>query len=81
MDINLPDFNGFEALKMLHLDPVTSHIPVMALSASAMPRDIKNGLEAGFFRYITKPLKVNDFIASLDLALEFADHRINNKNS
>ncbi len=81
MDINLPDFNGFEALKILHLDPATSHIPVMALSASAMPRDIKNGLEAGFFRYITKPIKVNDFIASLDLALEFADHRINNKKS
>ncbi|MBA4385484.1 MAG: hybrid sensor histidine kinase/response regulator [Anaerolinea sp.] len=79
MDINLPDFNGFEALKRLHLDPTTSHIPIMALSASAMPRDIKKGLEAGFFRYITKPIKVNEFIASLDLALEFADHRIENK--
>jgi len=79
MDINLPDFNGFEALKRLHLDPATSNIPVMALSASAMPRDIKKGLEAGFFRYITKPIKVNEFIASLDLALEFADHRFENK--
>ena len=41
MDINLPDISGFEALKILHLDQATSNIPVMALSASAMPRDIK----------------------------------------
>ncbi|MHB8136670.1 MAG: hybrid sensor histidine kinase/response regulator, partial [Anaerolineaceae bacterium] len=82
MDINLPDISGFEALKMLHLNPVTSHIPVMALSASAMPRDIQKGLESGFFRYITKPIKVNEFITSLDFALEFSDNnlRINNKN-
>jgi PAS domain S-box-containing protein len=81
MDINLPDFNGFEALKRLQLDPTTSHIPVMALSASAMPRDIKNGNEAGFFRYITKPIKVSEFIASLDLALEFADRSSTNKKN
>jgi len=78
MDINLPDINGFDALKMLHINPATSHIPVMALSASAMPRDIKKGLEAGFFRYITKPIKVTEFLAALDLALEFSDHRIKN---
>jgi PAS domain S-box-containing protein len=79
MDINLPDISGFEALKILHLDPATSSIPVLALSASAMPRDIKKGLEAGFFRYITKPIKVTEFITSLDLALEFADQRFDTK--
>jgi len=73
MDINLPDFSGFKALEMLQLDPMTSHIPVMALSASAMPTDIKKGLHAGFFRYITKPIKVDDLISSVDLALEFAE--------
>lgn len=78
MDINLPDISGFEALNMLHLNPLTSHIPVMALSASAMPRDIQKGLESGFFRYITKPIKVNDFISSLDCALEYADHNLEN---
>jgi CheY-like chemotaxis protein len=72
MDINLPDINGIEALKILHLDPVTAHIPVVALSANAMPRDIKKGLQAGFFRYITKPIKVNEFMDALDEALEFA---------
>ena len=76
MDINLPDINGFEALKLLHIDPATSHIPVVALSASAMPRDIKKGLEAGFFRYITKPIVVKEFISALDLAMEFADNRL-----
>jgi CheY-like chemotaxis protein len=43
-----------------------------AISANAIPRDIKKGLEAGFFRYLTKPIKVNEFIETLDVALEFA---------
>ena len=73
MDINLPDINGFEALKILREDPVTAHIPVLAISANAMPHDIKNGLEAGFFRYLTKPIKVNEFMDALDVALKYAD--------
>jgi PAS domain S-box-containing protein len=72
MDINLPGISGMEALKILREDPATAHIPVVALSANAMPRDIKKGLEAGFFRYLTKPIKVNEFIEVLDMALEFA---------
>ena len=56
MDINLPGISGIEALKILREDPATAHIPVVALSANAMPRDIEKGLEAGFFRYLTKPL-------------------------
>jgi PAS domain S-box-containing protein len=75
MDINLPDINGFEALKILRLDPATVHIPVIAITANAMPRDIKKGLEAGFFRYITKPIKVNEFMEALDMALEFAEKK------
>ena len=73
MDINLPGINGFEALKILRADPATAHIPVIALSANAMPRDIEKGLEAGFFRYLTKPIKVNEFMEALDVALEFAE--------
>jgi CheY-like chemotaxis protein len=49
-----------------------AHIPVVALSANAMPRDIEKGLQAGFFRYLTKPIKVNEFMHTLDVALEFA---------
>jgi PAS domain S-box-containing protein len=73
MDINLPGISGNKALKILSEDPATAHIPVVALSANAMPRDIANGLEAGFFRYLTKPIKVNDLMATLNAALEFAE--------
>jgi len=70
MDINLPGISGIEALKILHDDPVTAHIPVVALSANAMPRDIEKGLAAGFFSYLTKPIKVKEFMEALDAALE-----------
>jgi PAS domain S-box-containing protein len=72
MDINLPDIDGFKALEILGSDPATTHIPVVAISANAMPRDIKKGLAAGFFRYITKPIKINEFMDALDAVLEFA---------
>jgi signal transduction histidine kinase/AmiR/NasT family two-component response regulator len=75
MDINLPGISGIKALQILAQDPTTAHIPVVALSANAMPRDIAKGLEAGFFRYLTKPIKVNEFMATLDVALEFAKMR------
>jgi CheY-like chemotaxis protein len=72
MDINLPDINGFEALKILREDPLTMHIPVIAISANAMQLDIDRGQMAGFFSYLTKPIKVNEFMEALDVALEFA---------
>ncbi|MGB7737535.1 MAG: response regulator, partial [Steroidobacteraceae bacterium] len=72
MDINLPGISGIEALGILAADPATAHIPVVALSANAMPRDIEKGLQAGFFRYLTKPIKVNEFMDTLDLALKLA---------
>lgn len=73
MDTNLPGLSGLDALKMLVEDPETAHIPVVALSANAMPSDIEKGLEAGFFLYLTKPIKVTEFMASLDLALKYAE--------
>jgi CheY-like chemotaxis protein len=75
MDINLPGISGMEALKILAEDARTAHIPVIALSANALPRDIEKGLEAGFFRYLTKPIKVGEFMETLDLALEYANAR------
>ena len=72
MDINLPGISGIQALKILRADPATAHIPVVALSANAIPRDIEKGLAAGFFRYLTKPIKVNEFMDTLDQALKFA---------
>ncbi len=69
MDIGLPGISGIEALRILSTDPTTAHIPVIALSANAIPRDIEKGLEAGFFRYLTKPIKVVEFMSTLDEAL------------
>ncbi len=75
MDINLPGISGISALKILAQDPATAHIPVIALSANAIPRDIAKGLEAGFFRYLTKPIKVAEFMDTLDVAFELARQR------
>ncbi len=72
MDINLPGMSGIKAMQILHEDTATAHIPVVALSANALPRDIARGLEAGFFRYLTKPIKVSEFMDTLDEALKFA---------
>ena len=76
MDINLPDINGFEVLKILHSDPTTAQIPVMAVSASAMPLDVERGLKAGFFRYLTKPIKVTEFMEAMAVALDFAGQTV-----
>jgi CheY-like chemotaxis protein len=72
MDINLPGMSGIQALQRLAENPATARIPVVALSANAMPRDIEKGLEAGFFRYLTKPIKVNEFMVTLDAAFKVA---------
>ena len=72
MDINLPGISGLQALKMLQEDARTRHIPVLALSANALPRDIERGLEAGFFRYLTKPVRVAEFMEALDQGLALA---------
>ena len=72
MDINLPGISGFQALKILHEDPITAHIPVVALSANAMPLDIEKALEAGFFDYLTKPVKVEKLLTAFDNALKFS---------
>ncbi|OGB68141.1 MAG: hypothetical protein A2496_00225 [Burkholderiales bacterium RIFOXYC12_FULL_60_6] len=76
MDINLPGISGMQALAILQESPATRHIPVLALSANAMPRDIERGLAAGFFRYLTKPIRVNEFMAALDEGLAMAQTRI-----
>ncbi|MDB6027773.1 MAG: sensor hybrid histidine kinase [Verrucomicrobiales bacterium] len=76
MDINLPGISGIKALKILRDDPATAHIPVIALSANAMPRDIEKGLEAGFFRYLTKPIKIKEFMDTLSAALKFAEETV-----
>ena len=75
MDINLPGISGIEAMRILQMDPITAHIPIVALSANAMQLDIVKGLAAGFFKYITKPINVNEFMETLNFTLEFAAKR------
>jgi PAS domain S-box-containing protein len=69
MDINLTGISGIEAMVLLRNDPATKHIPIIALSANAMTRDIDQGLDAGFLRYLTKPIKINEFAEALDAAM------------
>ncbi len=62
MDINLPGIDGFEVLKRLSLYEETKNIPVIAISANAMPKDIEKCLKAGFSEYVTKPIQVTKFL-------------------
>lgn len=77
MDLNLPGMSGFEVLAQLRRDPATAHIPVLALSANAMPGDIERGLSAGFARYLTKPIDIEQFNEAMDgvLAQRAAEER------
>ncbi len=63
LDINLPDMDGFQVLQHLRDSKNTEHIPVLALSASAMPLDVEKGKEAGFLRYLTKPIDIGEVCA------------------
>lgn len=56
LDIQLPGMDGYEVLRELRADPRTQHIPVVAVSANAMPSDLASGQHAGFDAYLTKPL-------------------------
>jgi CheY-like chemotaxis protein len=81
MDINLPGMSGLEAMAILHDDPATEHIPVVALSAHAVPRDIAKALAAGFFQYLTKPLKIDEFMETLDTALAFTENALGQRKA
>ena len=69
MDINLPGMSGIEALRILRETPETKKIPVIALTAAASERDKQRGIGAGFYRYLTKPVKVDELEAALDALL------------
>ncbi len=66
LDINLPGLDGYQTLKHLENYHETFEIPVIALSANAMPKDIKKGLDAGFKEYLTKPLEMEHFLKVID---------------
>jgi PAS domain S-box-containing protein len=66
LDINMPGMNGYQLLEKLQADKHLQSIPVIALTANAMPRDIERGLVAGFTDYLTKPLEVGKFLKTID---------------
>jgi len=80
LDINLPDISGIEVLRILREDNATRYIPVIAITANAIPGDLAVGLDAGFFEYLTKPIKINDLINVLDEALMFSELRRANQD-
>lgn len=69
MDIGLPDMNGFEAFERISKIKETKHIPVVGLSANAMPHDVKKAMDAGFTEYLTKPINIGKFIRVAAAAL------------
>lgn len=70
LDINLPGINGFETLKILQNDLSTAHIPVLAISANALAHDVDKALKAGFHSYLTKPIRIKEFMNTLEMALK-----------
>jgi PAS domain S-box-containing protein len=72
MDLHLPGISGIDAMKVLREDLTTAHIPVIAVSAHASSGDIALALDAGCFNYITKPIKLKEFMVALDVALRFS---------
>ena len=68
-NINLPGMNGIQALKRLQDTRETRNIPVIAVTSNTLPKDIEAGLKAGFEAYITKPIKVTEFIDTISQTL------------
>ena len=69
LDIQLPGMDGYEVLRRLRLGAATRDIPVIAVSANAMPEDVRQGLEAGFVRYLTKPVGLLELIDTVERTL------------
>jgi hypothetical protein len=73
LDINMPGMDGYQVLREFQTDAALTHIPVVAITANAMRRDIERGTKAGFKAYITKPIAVNEFLQTLDELLRHSD--------
>ena len=69
LDIQLPGMDGFEVLRRLRAEAASRGVPVIAVSANAMPGDLEQGIAAGFVQYLTKPLDMRQLHAAVDAAL------------
>jgi PAS domain S-box-containing protein len=70
LDINMPGMNGYQVLEVFKSDAKIKSIPVIAVTANAMLRDIQRGKAAGFADYLTKPLMVTQFLETIDRHLK-----------
>jgi PAS domain S-box-containing protein len=73
LDMHLPDIDGMELLRHLKADAKTADIPVVVVSADALPAQIEIAMQAGAQQYLTKPVSVNQLLAVVDAVLESAD--------
>ena len=73
LDMHLPDVDGLDLLVQLKADPGTAAIPVVVVSADALPSRVKSALDAGAERYLTKPVNVADVLKLVDELLEPRD--------
>jgi CheY-like chemotaxis protein len=75
MDNNMPIMSGREAMRILREDPATAGIPIIAVSAAAMPNAVSSGLEQGYFRYLVKPYDLVDLTDAIDAAIDLSHGR------
>ena len=75
LDINMPGMDGYQVLQILKQNPELKQVPVVAVTANAMPRDIERGREAGFTDYVTKPIQIRQFLDAVERWLAQADEK------
>ena len=75
MDYQLPGIDGIEAFRRVRDDPATAHIPIIAVTASAMPEEANKMKQAGFDGFLTKPINIKEFTAAVVQALAKAAQR------
>ncbi|MHC5022350.1 MAG: response regulator [Planctomycetota bacterium] len=75
IDLSLPEIDGWEATRRIKADPATRSIPIIALTAHAMPGDRDRALEAGCDEYESKPVDVPGLLEKIRRLLQEAQHR------
>lgn len=81
LDLRMPGMGGLEVFSILRQNPTTAHIPVIVLSSNAYQSEIKKCLDAGTFRYLTKPYKIHSLIDLIDAAICYASDKTSSETT